>query len=299
MTTATLPGFTPRTRPRFGGAVRSELLKIRRQGLIWALLGLMAIATLVALGAVVSAPSSRAALTDRPLTFYLTFLDGAHTLFDVASGIVLLVAAARLVGMEYSGGTVRVVLARGTARLELLLAQLVALAVTGLLVLAAFVVVAGVFLAVTVVAWHGDLTPLTSLPGVAWTDTGLSLVVALISMGACVLLATAAAAVGRSLPFAIGAALALFPADNFGTIVMGLLQSATGQDVWPQLTPWLLGPNLNRLAIAMQTDHHATAFLIGPLVPVSLTHALAVIGGWCLLFLAAALALTWRRDVLE
>jgi ABC-2 type transport system permease protein len=296
---AAAAAFTPPTRPSLAGAVRSEVLKIRRQALAWALVALLAVASAIALVSLVIGPSSRTELADRPLAFYFAYLSGSQALFDIGSGIVLLVLTARLVGMEYSGGTVRIVLARGTGRLQLLAAQLIALAITGVLLLAAFVVVATAFLAVTVIAWRGNLSPLTSLPAVAGRDTLTSSLVGLVSMGVCIVLGPAAAAVGRSLPFAVGAALVFYPADNFGTIVMSLLWRTTHQQLWPQLTQWFLGPSLNLLPATLQTDHRAATFLITPAVTVTTAHLWGVIGAWSAAFLVAAVLLTWRRDVLE
>ena len=290
--------FRPRTRPSFGGAVRSELLKIRRQVMTWVLLALVAVVTAVALGELVA--SGRSSFDAHPEVFYFTYLTVAQALFDVLSGIFLLAVTSRLVGMEYSAGTVRIVLARGTARLQLLAAQLVAAALWGLVLLAGFIVVAGALLVAVVQAWHGSLSPLTSLPATAWTDAWINLLVSLVSIGVCILLAAAAAAVGRSLPFAMGVALAFFPADNFGTIVMRLLGRATHDyQFWYSISKWFLGPSLNQLAAQLQTDHPQTTFLPTPLVAVSTGHLWAVIGGWSLLFAVAAVVLTWRRDVLE
>jgi ABC-type transport system involved in multi-copper enzyme maturation permease subunit len=296
MSTAAATLFIPRRSPSFTGAVRSELLKIRRQALTWVLVALTGVAAVVALVSVVTSPDSKSNLLSHPQVFYFAYLNGCLNLFETAGGIFVLVVAARLIGMEYSGGTVRIVLARGTARLQLLLAQMVALAVSAVLLLAGFVVVAGAFLLIAVSAWQGSLA---SLPSAAMTDTGISLMLALVSMAVCILLGAAAAAVGRSLPFAIGVALAFFPADNFGTIVMSLFQRVTHQDLWPKLTQWFLGPSLNQLPVAMQTDHQAAAYFATPLVKVDATHLWVVIGAWSLLFLLAAIVLTWRRDVLE
>lgn len=292
------PRFVPRTSPSFAGAVRSEMLKVRRQAMTWVLAALTGAAAIVALVTVLSSPDAKANLAAHPQVFYAAYLSGSLNLFDTAGGLFMLVAAARLVGMEYSGGTIRIVLARGTARLQLLVAQLVALAVAAVLLLIGFTIVAGAFLAGTVLAWHGDLSPLSSLPQASRADTGAAFLVAATSVAVCILIGTAAAAVGRSLPFAIGVALSLFPADNFGTIVMSLLVRTTHQDLWPRLTQWFLGPSLNQLPVLL-SGGRLTRFYASPLVAVDTTHVWGVIGVWAFVFLAAAVVLTWRRDVLE
>ncbi len=54
---------------------------------------------------------------------------------------------------------------------------------------------------------------------------------------------------GRSLAFGVGAALAFFPADNFITITLGLVNALTRQHVWLEASAYLLGPNLNVLPV--------------------------------------------------
>ncbi|HEY4025850.1 MAG TPA: ABC transporter permease [Candidatus Dormibacteraeota bacterium] len=305
MNTVAQPAAIPaavarRTRPSFPGAVRSELLKIGRQGLTWVMVGGFTLLTAIVLIAIVAGGPARDTLAHDPRAFYFTYLSAMQQLFDTASGIFLLIASSRLVSMEYGSGTIRVVLARGTGRLGLLAAQYAALAITGLLLLAGFALVSTAFLYVLVVSWHGGFSPITSLPQVAWTDTWLTVLVALASIAVCILLGTAAAVAGRSVAFGVGAAMAFFPADNFGTIVMLLLSRLTHQDIWPKLTQYFLGPVMNQLPAALQTDHRAGAAFATVLVQgVPASRLWAVAGAYSLVFLAAAVVLTWRRDVLH
>jgi ABC-2 type transport system permease protein len=289
-----------RARPSFPGAVRSELLKIGHQGLTWALLGAFALGTATVMIAIAAGGAARDALGHDPRAFYFTYLSAMQQLFDTGSGLFLLVASARLVSMEYGSGTIRIVLARGTGRLGLLAAQYAALAISALLLLAGFAVVSAAFLGALVLAWHGSLDPIASLPAVAWTDTGLSVLVAGASMAVCILLGTAAAAVGRSVAFAVGVAMAFFPADNFGTVVMLLVSRLTHQDLWPKLTQYFLGPVLNQLPATLESDHRVEAAFAPILVQsVAAPRLWAVVGAYSLVFLVAAVVLTWRRDVLH
>jgi ABC-type transport system involved in multi-copper enzyme maturation permease subunit len=292
-------GFHPRRRPSFAGAVRSELLKIRRQAMTWILVAFMVLVSAIAVATFAASDDARRLLASNPLGLYFDYLSAIEGAFNTLSGISLLLLGSRLVSMEYGSGTIRIVLARGTGRLQLLAAQYLALAIAGLLLLVAFAAVSAGALYVIVVAWHGSFAPITTLPSVAWTDTWLNVLISLTSMAVCILLGSAAAAVGRSVAFAVGVAMAFFPTDNFGTIVMSLLQRITHQDLWPKLTQWFLGPNLNHLPAATQTDHAAGTVFAPPLVPMDATHGWAVIGVYALVFLAAAVVLTWRRDVLE
>lgn len=298
---AALPAVSMRpARPSFPGAVRSELLKIGRQWLTWTLVAGFAAVTALVLVVLVASGTPRSRLAADPSLFYFTYLSATQQLFTTCSGVILLIVGSRLVAMEYGNGTIRLVLARGTSRLGLLAAQYTALAITGILLLAGFAVVAAVSLLAIVAAWHGDISPITSLPAVAWADTWRSALVAGVSMAVCILLGTAAAAVGRSVAFGVGVAVAFFPADNFAVVVMALLTRITGHDVWVNATQYFLGPILNLLPAALQTDHRVNAAFFTPFVQgIDAAHCWAVIAVYSAAFLAAAVALTWRRDVLH
>jgi hypothetical protein len=123
--------------------------------------------------------------------------------------------------------------------------------------------------------------------------------VALVSLAMSILIGVTAAVVGRSVAFGIGAALVFYPVDNFLTIILRLLNALTKQHFLLDLSGYLLGPNLNRLPTLLETDHVARAAFAVPLVSVDATHAWLVIGAWALALVAAAVGLTWRRDVLS
>ena len=286
-------------RPSFLGSVGGEILKLRRQGMIWAMLGLAVFLFAMVAGALTTADNVRQTLEKAPSTFVFNMYDVYLTMFDVGSGIFLLIVSARLVGMEYSGGTIRVLLARGAGRVRLLLAKLTALAIVALVLIAGFLGLAGAAMYATVVHWEGSFDKISSLPGTAWHDLGLNIVVALASMAAAILIGTAAAVIGRSLAFGIGAALFLYPADNLLTAVMPIFKALTGTDIWLNISAYLLGPNLDVLPVVMQTDHQARAAFAVPLIKVDVTHAWLVVGAWALVLAVVAFGLSWRRDVLQ
>lgn len=293
------PGPASPPGPSFAGAVRGELGKLRRQRAAMAMLlgGGILYAVLAAL--ILSAGNLRATFQHAPAAFVAQWLDIQLILFDTGSGILLLLVSARLVGMEYSAGTIRILLARGLGRLQLVAAKWVALAVAGLGLLVAFAAAATVALGVTALAWRGSLHELTTLPAPVWHQLWVSCLIAPLSMAVSILLGTAAAVLGRSLAFGIGVAVAFFPADNFGTIVLGLIASLTHQRVWADATAYLLGPNLNALAARLITDHQVRSAFAVPLVSVDAAHVLAVVGAWAAAFLVLQVVLIRRRDVLE
>jgi hypothetical protein len=165
--------------------------------------------------------------------------------------------------------------------------------------LAAYTVIVGGIVAVAVQTWSGGLSPLEHVSTEAWQNVLRTVAFNAGNIFLVVLLAAAAAALGRSLPFALAGSLALFPADNFLVVICSLIGRATGHSwPWNDVTQWLLGPNLNMVQNLWLTTRPRAAFA-SPLVQVDLTHVLVVIGAWVAGFAVIALVRTLRPDVLE
>jgi ABC-2 type transport system permease protein len=287
-------------RPRFLGMVRGETLKVSRQLSFWLMLAgsfvLLAIITL----AITSASNIQDQLKTDPTGWAYGARDVFGTIFQIGSGIFLLIVGSRLFAMEYSSGTIRIIYARGASRLGLLLAKMLTLAIIGVALLAGYAVVAGGILALLVNAWTGGLAPLQHLPAQFWQDLEMWAVVQGMSMGIAILMAAAAAGIGRSLAFAMAASLAFFPVDNFSVILEALGSRITRQDhPWLTISQYQLGANLNIVLNLIEPGHHARAAFAAPLTPVDGTHALVVIGAFALAFVVIAVARTVRPDVLE
>jgi ABC-2 type transport system permease protein len=287
-------------RPSFFGAVRGEVLKVSRQLSFWLMLAgsfvLLAIITL----AITSASNIQDQLKTDPTGWAFGARDVFGTIFQIGSGIFLLIIGSRLFAMEYSSGTIRIIYARGTGRLRLLLAKVLTLAIIGILLLAGYLVVAGGILALLVNAWTGSLAPVQHLPNEFWQDLGIWALVQGMSMAVAILLAAAAAGIGRSLAFAMAASLAFFPVDNFTVILEALGSRITKQDhPWLTISQYQLGPNLNSVLGLIEPGHHARSAFASPLTPVDGTHALVVIGVFALAFAVIAAVRTVRPDVLE
>jgi ABC-type transport system involved in multi-copper enzyme maturation permease subunit len=266
--------------------------------MVWAMLGFSLLFFAVVSAALLTAGGPRQTLESSPSTFVFNLYDIYGTIFNTGSGIVLLILTARLVGMEYGAGTIRVLLGRGAGRLRLLFAKLTAMALFGLILLAGFLVLTGGTVVLTVLSWEGNLDRLRSVAH-AGTDLAILLMIALVSMGVCILIGAAAATLGRSVAFGVGVALAFFPIDNAAARILGVLQLVTGWHFWLDISAYLLGPNLNVLAFLTQTDHLARTAFATPLVKVDATHAWLVVGAWSVGLAALTVVLTWRRDVLQ
>ena len=285
-------------RPTFLGALGGEILKLRRQGWIWAMLGVALLLFAVLSLAVLQVTVMRQTLQSSPSVFVYNLYDIYLNVFDTGAGIFLLIVSARLVGMEYSGGTIRVLLGRGAGRLRLFLAKLTALAVLGLALLAGYLVLVGGTVYLSALGW-GSAGRLAAVPSHVWGDLVPSLLIALASIGTAILIGSTASVIGRSVTFGLTAALAFFPADNGLTLLANYLFNLTHQTFWKALTTVLLGPNLNVLPQVIETNrkpHIAFAF---PLDPVSTLHAWLVVAAWSTAMLVACVLLLRRRDVLQ
>ena len=285
--------------PSYLGAVKGEVLKLSRQRALWLMIGLGVLLFAFVGAAIFTADGVRQTESRSPAVFFYNALDIMANLFGTGAGIVLLITSSRLFGMEYSSGTIRILLARGTGRLQLYAAKLTALLLLGVLLLVGFTAVASILIYLVVSAWQGNGSALTSLPGEAWRDFQLTLLVGLVSVVVTSLLGSAAAIAGRSLSFGIAVAMAFFPADNFAVIVLSILQRITRNDAFNKATAYLLGPNLNLLSGKLETAHHVRAAFATPAVAVDLTHVWTVIAVYAAIFLVGSLALLLRRDVLE
>jgi ABC-type transport system involved in multi-copper enzyme maturation permease subunit len=298
----TVGGALTRPAPRlsFFGTVGAEARKVRGQRSTLAILGggvLLWVGVMLLLS-LSGRGSPETLMRHTPAALVATWRDILYTVFTMGSGIVLLLTTARLVGMEYSLGTIRILLARGTGRVSLLLAKLVVMAALGVVMLAAFAAASAVWVGADALRWTGSLNALRTLPVSTLHDLELGLLMSLMSMGCAILIGSAAATLGRSVAFGVGVALGLFPADNFGTTILGLLTLLTKQQFWSQVTAYLLGPNLNALPSHWITGRKVATALTPPLVRIDLTHALVVVAAWALALFLLQVILTWRRDVL-
>lgn len=277
-------------RPSFSGLIRGELFKIKNQKTTW----IMAILVLL----LIVLPYTITYLSLDPATFlqphvFDYFCSQMAGLVRAGTGFFLLILTARVLGLEYQLGTVRVLLARGVGRLQLLLAKLAAIGLVATLLLLGCLVVNAVMLG-GVLAWHGSLNLL------AQTATHLALytVTLLVSAVVSILLAAAFTVLSRSLAFGLSAAIAFFPLDNFGGLLLPLGYKLTHATFWQQITAYLLGPNLNQMAASL-TKQPDLGFGFGPAVDVDGTHTLLVTLVYALIFAAVAVVLTIKKDVHE
>ena len=313
-TTPILPEALHSDTPTFSGTVRGELLKISRQRSIWimsvVLVGLMCVPYVVSL----LRPGFHDIAKSDPLSQVYFLTEVSLIVVRVFGGFYLVILAALVIGLEYQYGTIRILLARGVSKLQLLGAKVLALALVALAIVCVNIVVQAILTPGFLFVSTGSLSGLSTINGKFWSDSALYLLTVLMSMGVTLLLGVAATVAGRSLAFGVGVGLSWFAADNFGVIILMLLAQLTGNTVWLNVPGYFLGPLLNHLPALMVPTRtvlvHGEKGVVSivkaamtsgfaPQVTVSETQSLLVILGYAVVFAAIAVGLTWRRDVLE
>jgi ABC-2 type transport system permease protein len=296
-------------KPSFFGTVRGEFFKIARQWTNWIMLVLLLGVIVLPFIVEMSAPNAKTNIQTNPLHFYYVRLSIALSILRVFTGIFLLILAARTVGLEYQLGTIRVLLARGVGRLQLLFAKLLAVTLIALGLLVFGLLLNYLLTIILVVGLTGNLDSFNALNSVFWSDARIYVLTILLNMGVTILLATAAAVVGRSVTFGLSAAIIFFPIDNIATIIMTLAYRLTQDDFWLSSTAYLLGPNLNVMPSAL-TNSRAESIGATPLyfvdparvvhgIQVDGTHTVVVALVYAAIFAVTAIVLTWKRDVKE
>lgn len=292
----------PATAPSFIGMLRGELFKLARQRLNWLLLLMLAGTTSIYYLFAVGSPGIKDFLLADPLSSYVSLMSRELAIIRAFIGVFLLIATARMIGLEYQQGTIRVLLARGAGRMQLLGAKVLAMALTALVVFAGCLALATTLAVALTLILTGSLAPFQSLTSEFWRDAGLYIVTVLVSMGVTILLAVAVTVASRSLPFGLGAALTYFAADNFLVPLLGLVAAATGNTFWTTITGYFLGPELNNMpqvVVPLYQGRPLTTIGFQPYVHYDGTHALLTALVYGIIFAAVSVVLTWRRDVLE
>jgi ABC-2 type transport system permease protein len=294
--------------PSFFGLIRGEFFKVLRQWTTWILLVLLLGVIILPYIIEFTAPNVKTNIQTDPLHFFYNILSIGLSIVRVFTGIYLLIVAARIVGLEYQLGTIRVLLSRGVGRLQLLFAKLLTVAIIALILLVIGLVLNYLLTLLLVAGVTGNLNAYSTLNSQFWSDAWTYVLTILLNMAVTILLAFAASVVGRSLSFGLSAALVFFPIDNVGTVVMQLAYRVTHSDFWLSATAYFLGPNLN----AMPTAISGKLLSIGATpvfftdqagqthgILVDGTHTLVVAAVYGVIFAAIAIFLTWRRDVME
>lgn len=301
------------SKPGFFRLIGGELFKIHRQISTWIMLILLAILILGPFVIALLIPGTKNALKGNPSNFLSTWIYLNLLLVRAATGFMLIIMTARVIGQEYNLGTIRILLARGVGRVQLLMAKLAALIVWAVILLLVSLALGALFTAALVLIKTGsldaftklDITPVVFSPDqplpqhLFWQDVSIHIGTLGISMLASILLAAAFSVLGRSLAFGLTLSLLWFPADNILTLILTIVFQITHDDLWRNITAYLYGPNLNAMAYVFTSRPEWNAGILTPLVTIDLTHLVTVVSIYALAFLILAIVLTARRDVKE
>lgn len=286
-------------KPSFVGLVRGELFKMMHQRMNWVLLPILYFLSSVRwLVLPLGRGDIKAQLAAQPYAGLHTLMADNLGIYRVFVGFFLIILTARAIGLDFQQGTIRIILARGVGRLQLLFAKVLALVIVALAVTVGALILNVLLALIFISGIEGNLNALSAINATFWNDTGVYLLTVLISMGVTMLLAVATTVLGRSLTVGLGVALVFFPADNIGSSILFLIYRLTGSDFWTHVTAYLLGPNLNLMPGVILLNPVGT---IGatPFVAVDGGHTLLITLIYAIIFAAVAIILTWRRDVLE
>ncbi len=290
----------------FVGLARGELRKILHLRVTWVV---FAVITLLVIGGqllLISGPTTSADMLRAPLEKFNNLMEGDIAIVRIFSGIFMLILAAHVVGLEYQYGTIRVLLARGVGRLQLLSAKVAALTLVGFVVLLVELLIELAFAIGLTLNLADGAQPWKALGAEFWADLRFYLFYLALNLVVTMLLAVAASVVGRSLAFGLAVGLSWFAVDSLLTIPLSLLARFTHSDFWLKVSGVLLGPLLNRLPdyLAPAYHEHGQTLHDGGFGPTPLVHvpggqALAIIGAYTAIFIVVAVTLTMRREALD
>ncbi len=287
-------------KPSFLGIMRGEFIKISRMWLTWIMLVLLLGATALPYLLLTISPAEKQTLLERPLTFMYELMNVELSISRIFIGFFLIILTAYVIGQEFQFGTIRVLLARGLGRVQLLVAKLCTIV---LIALALFLlsIIIHIILTYGIVAYlAGNLHAINTLSPAFWSNTWLYMLTVLVSMGVTILMATAASILCRSLALGLAVSVAFFAVDNIGLEFLVLAYRVTHAQFWLDLTGYALGPNLNIMPeVLLPAGSHPRSIGIPPFVQVDGPHTLWVALVYALIFALVAIVLTWKRDVKE
>jgi ABC-2 type transport system permease protein len=286
--------------PSFFGIVRGELLKMSRRLSTWIPLIIVFLFLLATTLIQLVRPNLGTTINSQPLTFLYSVVQDGLGFVRAFTGLYFLILTAYVIGLEFQLGTIRVLISRGVGKLTLLFAKVTSIAIVALLVLIVTFIIEVILIGIVLIIGTGNLNALNSITPQFWSDTLVGIGVLLISTTVTILLGTFASVLGRSLTIGLCLGLAWFPADNIGSSFFALGYFITKNEFWHNATAYFLGPNLNVMAQAvLPAKLDVAAILIAPLVKVDGSHTIWVAVVYGLIFAAASVFLTMRRDIKE
>ncbi|HTI13985.1 MAG TPA: ABC transporter permease [Dictyobacter sp.] len=288
--------------PSFIGLVRGELLKTSRRRSTWVVLALLVLLPLLGFQAIeLISTSSKTLIQTQAAAFLARNVFDSMGILRVMSGLYLLVVVAFTIGLEYSMGTIRVLVARGVPKLMLLSAKVASSIIIAVIALILGLVFSAILVSVLLVLDNGSMATWGSLATSFWNAAGIYILTILLNMVVTILVGTVLTVLGRSLAFGLTLSLLYFPVDNIGSsVVLPLISVLTKNDFWRNLANYFLGPNLNAMASQLVgKDSHINP--IGSIPPgnISGMYTVWVAVIYAIIFAIIAGFIMWKRDIKE
>ena len=238
-----------------------------------------------------------------PLTDQLTFptsLGFAASFTRVAGLILICILAGALVGSEYGYSTQRLAFSRGTSRLQMLVAQGLALAVISMIV-AAGMLALGALVGVIVGPAFGLAVSAPSFGG--WMEIFKFFLAFAFSLFAYTIVALGAATLGKSTAAGIGLALGYIVLEFILSGILsgiGQILTAAGNSIGQTLQhipDWFLGNNVG--AVMGHAGQYPIGLAADPGPDLTLARTLIVSLIYCAVFVGGSYLLLSRREVTE
>ncbi len=292
----------------FFGVTSGEIFKALRQRThVILFFGVALISGLLWI-AFLARPNVNTLFTANPTHYFYTSLTISYALLRIFSGLFFITLTARIIGLDFQQGTIRIILARGVNKVVLFWAKMLAIFALAIGALAIFIALDTVWgMVMTSLQTHSTVL-FSSLNADFWGAIVYYWLSLVINTVATIAITAFFTVLGRSLTFGQSLGLGFFPADNFIVILLPLISQLFNNTTLLNISAYFLGPNLNYLPkeLAPTLTFTSTTFPaspatagISPLIHVDLTNTLTVIVIYTAVSLIAATYLTYRRDVLE
>lgn len=286
-------------RPSFLGLVRGELIKLSRQWLTWFMVLCLVAGTILLHFIIASTSSTHTEIANSSPQFFYSEMNMALFVLRVFGGIFLIILTGLMIGTEYQNGTIRIILARGVGRVQLLLAKLTTMLLVGIELFVLGVLFNALLALITLYSQGGSISLINKMPAEVWNNIGIYLYTVAISFAVTILMTTAVSVLGRSLAFGMSVALAWFAVDNIGSLFLRLAYSFTKQHFFLDITAYLLGPNLNAMPKLLLPASLDVTVTFTPFVTIDGAHTLWVALAYAVAFLVVSIGVIWKRDVHE
>ncbi len=215
----------------------------------------------------------------------------------IVGTILLVILAGTIVGGEYSGGTVRLVLTRGPTRAQFLLSKIGALLICVVLGFV-MIVLTGLGVGALLTLPSGIATPLDFLQHGGWLHVLFYPLIALFGLFVCTMLALFLATLGRATVVGVAGALIWLVLENVLSGVLNLLAPSAVANFLKAIPDYFISNNIGIL-LHSQTNYITSDpyFSVNPPSAVSILHALFVLIGYLIVFITLSLWVSIRRDI--